>query len=511
MLNDLLNRTQAVFHRSDVWAALALAKEWQQEGRAQWFRGQVFPWPPRSSLLRWTNTANSGDTLSTEPTLYRFSDWAQQRPELSFIAAEISKLTAVAQHFGLPTNYVDFSVCPEVAAFFSRDRAPDSIYPSEEACIYCLNLDDMRNWFLSLDRAEAAEAQVWPESFDLPSLHRLTAQKGVFLHAPSSWDERFKPLCILFPRGPGLTSEERLLVYPPTSKLEEDVRAFLQAESTYEWATWIGRLRPGSVIRHRGPAPEVRDSCFANGRPAPCPGWPRRDSAWILGTHRPGGDTFTMRWPPQEGKIEHWMFAAATRRQFEQTLTEYPGLWRKSLQLEVLPTPGLLEDAEASKVSESLTRAWNGMDGFPYSGNQRLQSFERILLLGSAGLASRRLDREEKLRKMLSGSAENRDRWIELTLGGSNGASSTGLACFGALVDALRPDLCEIVSDEGRKLVIDDPIELMRRGRDPALIFDFESLVGRMVEDLIPTQVLLGNEELPVVFSPAQLDYLGPE
>jgi hypothetical protein len=203
MLNDLLNRTQAVVHRSDVWAALALAKEWQQQGRAQWFRGQVFPWPPRSSLLRWTNRANSGDTLSTEPTLYRFYDWAQQRPELSFIAAEISKLTAVAQHFGLPTNYVDFSVSPEVAALFSRDQAPDSIYPSEEACIYCLNLDDMRNWFLSLDRAEAAEAQVYPESLDLPSLHRLTAQKGVFLHAPGSWDERFKPLCILFPRGPG--------------------------------------------------------------------------------------------------------------------------------------------------------------------------------------------------------------------------------------------------------------------------------------------------------------------
>jgi hypothetical protein len=41
-LNDLLNRTQAVVHRSDVWAALALAKEWQRQGLAQWFRGQVF-------------------------------------------------------------------------------------------------------------------------------------------------------------------------------------------------------------------------------------------------------------------------------------------------------------------------------------------------------------------------------------------------------------------------------------------------------------------------------------
>ena len=207
----------------------------------------------------------------------------------------------------------------------------------------------------------------------------------------------------------------------------------------------------------------------------------------------------------------NWMFAAAVRHQFEQTLTEYPGLWQKSLQLEVLPTPGLLEETEASKVSECPTRAWNGMEGFPYSTNQRLQSFERILLLGTAGVGYWRLDGEEKLRKMLSGPAENRDRWIELELGGSSGAFSTGMACFGAVVDALRRDLDEVLSVEGRRLAVGDPIELMRRVRDPALIFDFESLVGCMVEDLIPTQVLLRIEELPVVFSPAQLSYLGPK
>jgi hypothetical protein len=411
----------------------------------------------------------------------------------------------------LPTNYIDFSVSPEIATLFSRDRSAEATYSSDQACIYCLNLDEMGNWFRSLDPAEAIKAQVYPESVDLPSLHRLTAQKGVFLHAPGSWDERFKPLCILFPRGPVLTPEERLLVYPPTSKLEEDVRAFLQADSTYEWATWIDRLRPGSVIRLRGPAPELRESCFANGRPSPAPGWPGQDDAWVSGRHRPGGETFTIRWPPQVEKMGNWMFAAATRNQFEQILMEYPGLWKKSLQLEVLPTPGLLEDNEAAKVSECLTRAWNGMEGFPYSANQRLQSFERILFLGSAGVGHWRLDREEKLRRMLSGSAENRDRWIELVLGGTNGAFSTGLACFGAAVDALRRDLDEVVSDEGPRLAMDDPIELMRRVRDPALLFDFESLVGCMVEDLIPTQVLLTGEELPVVFSPALLDYLGPK
>jgi hypothetical protein len=211
-----------------------------------------------------------------------------------------------------------------------------------------------------------------------------------------------------------------------------------------------------------------------------------------------------MLWLPQD--------AAALRAQFEQTLASSPELWRTSLRLEILPTPGLLEEAEGLTLNKCLTRARNAMEGFPFSGNQRLLCFEQIILLATGRLASGRLSREEKLRKMLSGSSVgNRDRWIQLTLGGKNGSFGTGLTSLGTVVGGFRKDLEAVLSAEGRRLAIDYPIELMRRVRDPALLFDFESLVDCMVEHLIPTQLLLGSEELPVLFSPAQLNYLGPE
>jgi hypothetical protein len=525
---DLTNRTQSVVHRPDVTSALTLAKEWQQKGRADWFRGQVFPWPPHSSLSRWTERTKCENTFDTEPTLHRFYDWAKQRtriptdlPQYSLTEAisesnpeadVLPALTAIAQHFGIPTNYIDFSLSPDVAALFSRDRKPGSTYPSDTACIYCLNLDEMEKLFLSLDRAEAEELQLFPVAFGLPALHRLTAQEGVFLHAPGSWDQRFKPLCILFPRGNELTPQEHLSIYPPTSTLEETVQAFLQANSTYEWSRCIERKNNGHVFRRRDPAPELRDSCFASGLPTRTPSWPDNDSPWVSGTHRPAGKPFTIHWPRQELKMGNWMFAQVICDQLEQTLTGRPELWQTSLRLEISPNPSLVEAADAPTLSAYLTRAWNAMEGFPYSNDQRLVTLERLILLGTGpgGLVSSRSTREDKLNRMLSGSTENPRRWVKLTLGANNGACCTALASFGDLVDAFRSDSNEILSPEGRRLAVNDPIELMRRVRDPALLFDFKSLVHCMAEDLIPTQILFGSEELPVVFSPAQLNYLGP-
>jgi FRG domain len=148
---DLLNRTQSVVEVSDVSTALALARQWQQQGRAEWFRGQVFPWALHSSLKRWTEKMKTEDTLDTEPALDGFYDWARKRPEILKQVSKsslkqdpaesspdddlLSALTAIAQHFGVPTNYIDFSFSPEVAALFSRDRLRGSTYPSDTACI----------------------------------------------------------------------------------------------------------------------------------------------------------------------------------------------------------------------------------------------------------------------------------------------------------------------------------------------------------------------------------------
>jgi hypothetical protein len=111
---------------------------------------------------------------------------------------------------------------------------------------------------------------------------------------------------------------------------------------------------------------------------------------------------------------------------------------------------------------------------------------------------------------MLSQSADNLDRWVEISLGARNGAWSKGLVCFSDLVNALRGDLQNLLSAEGKSLVSSDPLEFIRRVRDPALIFDFRHLADCFVQNVIPTQVLLQGSDLPVIFSPPQLTELWP-
>jgi len=424
------------------------------------------------------------------------------------MASDVETVAAVAQHFGIPTDLIDFSTSPEVAALFSRDRNADSIYASDEACIYCLDINAMREWFTVLPREEAEKYQIYPVTVNIPELHRLTAQHGCFLHSSIGWSEMFQPDSIIFPRGSLLTAEERLSIYPPTSKLEEDLQAFSQALSTSEIAEFAERKSKGSVVHMRPPPQSLRDLCFID---APSAGadW-KTDVGWEHGVYSPIDKVFTIKSPAQTTPMGNSMFATALRYQVTEYLGEYPGLWRVPLSFDIAPTPGLLEASEAIGISEALGRAWNGMAAFPYSQDQRLDCLENTILLGSTKLGSWNPERQKKLDKMLSGPEENHERWIEISLGAKNDSWSTGYISFRELVAALRDDLERLLSRDGQKLAANEPLELMRRVREASLIFDFHGLAGCFSRYLIPTQVLLQGSDLPVIFSPAQLSDFYP-
>lgn len=132
----------------------------------------------------------------------------------------------------------------------------------------------MFEWSESLTREQVEAFQVYPEAVDLPELHRLTAQQGQFLHAPGAWDKAFELDRIIFERGKVLTDTERFQLYPPTSKLEEDLQAFAQVNSASEWAEYCERTSPGSFIHLNPPPSEQLASCFHAGISEPAPGWP---------------------------------------------------------------------------------------------------------------------------------------------------------------------------------------------------------------------------------------------
>ena len=93
-------------HRvADVHEAVALASTFKRDGRYDWFRGQLQNWPLRSSIARLAQ----GEQEEGREKLGRFSHWAKTTPGLESLGTNIATFWAVAQHYGLPTNYIDFT------------------------------------------------------------------------------------------------------------------------------------------------------------------------------------------------------------------------------------------------------------------------------------------------------------------------------------------------------------------------------------------------------------------
>jgi hypothetical protein len=102
-----------------VEEAVEAAKHLQRPGRTVWFRGQAQDWPVRSTLVR----VETDDRQKTLEKINRYSWWIKNTPSLENLATDTDAAIAVAQHYGMPTNFVDFTTDPAVAAFFASEKA----------------------------------------------------------------------------------------------------------------------------------------------------------------------------------------------------------------------------------------------------------------------------------------------------------------------------------------------------------------------------------------------------
>jgi hypothetical protein len=97
--------------------AIELARTFREKGAYDWFRGQASAaHPVVPTLLRATT-----DLRLAEERLDRFFGWARRTRGLEPIARDETQMHAVAQHYGMPTHFVDFTVDPDVAGFFAWD------------------------------------------------------------------------------------------------------------------------------------------------------------------------------------------------------------------------------------------------------------------------------------------------------------------------------------------------------------------------------------------------------
>lgn len=110
-----------LYRARDVREAVRIAEGLRDKGRYDWFRGQREDWPLKSSFARLAGEQEDKALEQAE----RFINWAQATPGLEALVQDVDATCAVGQHYGIPTNYIDFTTNPEVAGFFAADNPFD--------------------------------------------------------------------------------------------------------------------------------------------------------------------------------------------------------------------------------------------------------------------------------------------------------------------------------------------------------------------------------------------------
>ena len=104
---------------TDVAAAVTQADEMKRLGTHDVFRGQTKNLTLQSSLNR--------DPQRREASVARaktFLSWVQRTRGLESLWDDADAAVAVAQHYGILTNFIDFTTEPGVAGYFASEGAP---------------------------------------------------------------------------------------------------------------------------------------------------------------------------------------------------------------------------------------------------------------------------------------------------------------------------------------------------------------------------------------------------
>ena len=197
------------FHKvNNVDEAVELANNLKEEGGYDLFRGQTKNWPLKSSFGRQVDKNKKDEALEK---MARFEWWVKRIKGLEEIAKHPDDMIAVAQHYGIPTNFVDFTASPRVAGFFaSYGRLEEE---NVESCILCLNSQELIKFWKRLPSEYSPPPEIL--YLKVQNLWRLEAQHGVFLFCPYANFEQIYDLDrIYFPYSGQISSVKEDEIFP---------------------------------------------------------------------------------------------------------------------------------------------------------------------------------------------------------------------------------------------------------------------------------------------------------
>ncbi len=529
--------------------AVRYARQCQDEGEFDLFRGQVERWPMVPTFLRLPEQRQE----AADEQVGRFFRWIDGNPDVAAMLPTAQSRFAVAQHYGIPTSLLDVTSDPRIAGFFAShtSRPPAR---GTESCIYCFHAERMRAVTSAL-HAKALEDGFSHEEIELPAhfgvdvsnLWRLQAQFGSFILAPD-WvardpearllEQLFEATCLVFPYSGPLAEVEERLVYPERkSALEIRLDEWFAQEAVAEHQraaraaghTVIDAHEAESMLREmnldqlgfkpevasllRGQLDEPQRSVFDETMdPGPEPSWSDSDmmAGWLAQVDERFHDAFTdEQWTIVAADVEELdALEAACMEQVHALRSGDPSARARTMRWQLVDASGAevsapgdgeggFDDPERTRAGDWLALAWDGMRALPFDDE------EVAIALGRIAAA-------------LSWVARGRTPWtlespLYLDLVMAMRFDPVVVIPEAAFAWALRYDL-RMLLHENHAALADDPRQLLLAVNDPRFLFDFGRWRRIFAVYVIPSQVVMGaqngfsaaiyNPTLPVAVRP---------
>jgi hypothetical protein len=420
-------------------------------------------------------------------------------PGLEALRRNLDAAIAVAQHYGLPTGFLDFTLNPAVVGYFAS--VPSGKPDDKTACIYCLSIGDLTNLWNWVRGVLPHYPEIEPVVVDVFNLWRLEAQESVFLRCPLYWENYYPMDRIEFPLGarPSYPTDDQ--IYPQRkSPLEELLDQHFQAEKLDDFRRLAEEVFPDAdVLEIRAPECGFHQEYFVNGRLSQLRSWAKcRIQQWLVVSEEKfystiGGEISLKLSPGLAAEKVREHVAYGVRHSLESN----PLLRNQAVRWEI-PLRGRTPKA----LSHALDRLWNGLRRLPYSVQDIADGIGLCVALYCADFHKKEGPNEQvAVAERFLGSC------LGVEIASWNGSHAHAIVCREQLAAALRPDLRQRLRPEYRHY--ENNIEaLLALCCCPRHLFAFESFSRLFATQMAPTQVLISAHN-PGHFSPARTSAFG--
>ncbi len=477
--------------------ALALTEQIKASGAANWFRGQTRTWPVLSSFAR----KGASEQREANEHFSSFYAWIQAIPALEQLARDDDKILAVAQHYGLATNLVDFTTDPKVAAFFATHDPPEPDDGEDVSCIIYFNLNELMKVYAAVKTVRPE----WPDelraiTLGIPDLLRIESQRGVFLEYP--FDEGFERHIfgfdrIVFPteRNPAvlarLIAEED--IYPSQkSDLEILLDRYFMLRIMREGSEMMEEMArdSGIVIQHMEAAPYgIEAECFGSA------GLPEHDS-WQASRLAGWLGPVTEEWRPASAAVNLSIRYPSGGSSPEKI----HNLQRQILEVLLLnqtprsgPVKWTVRDVPVASppIGRMMELVWDGLRRWPYNSSEIAQALATVIEYGVLVAQKPEALYDPLVAQTLA--VQCLGDVLEIEVGAEDSSYTRGYANRELLRRAVRDDFFAFLTDHWRSQITEIQ-HILQIAFDPRRAFVFDRLQSLYCTQVVPTQVVIRGE-----------------